>query len=263
VVGRHPSTTATRSNGLDTRVEVRSESFSDAGSTPAASTSSMTSPVSTSVDAGLFACRPLGRGCALGGEAAVVAAMEEQPTLQRAVGVDGRSAASAAGVAVVVAFERELDERRAVVLRVAAVEIGRDRDHAGLAASVVPEPDERWFHEIERIAVPQLGCRDAPGAAELAVGGCGGLFRGRWVPGRSRLCRGRLRGPRRRLQAGADPRCRARLGVLRLHRAAGAGAEADLDPGDMRTPSMMMRSRKGSSTAVTKLGAGSRSPRRE
>ena len=88
--------------------------------------------------------------------------------MQRAVGFETRPASTATRMAVVVAYEAELDERLAITLPVTAIEAGTDHDHAKFAESIFREPDERGLNEIQCVAVPDedsSAMSNAPGSA--------------------------------------------------------------------------------------------------
>src|SRR5271155_3351709 len=78
----------------------------------------------------------------LGAEPGIVAEVEVDVALERAVGVERGPAAAARVVALVGALPRELGPRLAVTVRVAAVEVPRHHDETQAAEAVLTELDE-------------------------------------------------------------------------------------------------------------------------
>lgn len=65
-------------------------------------------------------------------------------------------------MAVIVAVEREIDERFALARAEATVDPGADRDHPEAADAVLVKLDERGLNEGEGVLVPQFGLDDVP-----------------------------------------------------------------------------------------------------
>jgi len=184
-------------------------------------------------------CAPRGRAAPrddragdlrLGDKPRVVALVEVNAPSQQTVGIECCPATPMTGMTVIVALERELDERLAIPRTVTTVELGADRDHGELAALLVIEPDERRLYQVQRVAIPDLGRRDPPCPAEsltrcLSSGrrsrrGAHGRARARGKAELARLQYGQERG--------ADPGSDARLAVLIFEAAPSTATEADL-----------------------------------
>jgi hypothetical protein len=90
----------------------------------------------------------------VGTERGIIAKVEVDVTLERAIGVERGPAAAAHVIALVGALPRELDARPAITIRVAAVEFSRHRDEAQTAETVLIELDEAGLDQVDGLLIP-------------------------------------------------------------------------------------------------------------
>ena len=100
-------------------------------------------------------------------EARVVAEVEEDPPIERAVLGEGRPATTGDLVALVAALPGELDAGPPVTGRLAAVHPPVDDDEPEPPGPVAIELDERGCHQVDGVGVPQLHRYDPPPAGEV------------------------------------------------------------------------------------------------